>query len=92
MYIASYCTTNLQDKVCVMDIGQDVTVSVARANITEVINRVRLLRWCVLLTNRAKPVAAVVPPELGQLIRRAGGPDTVAGILRERLGEPATDE
>jgi prevent-host-death family protein len=70
-----------------MAIGENMTVSDARANITEVINRVRLLRWCVLLTNRDKPVAAVVPAELGQLIRRAGGPDKVAEILRERLGD-----
>jgi prevent-host-death family protein len=70
-----------------MDIQPDTPVSEARANITEVINRVRLLRWVVMLTNRDKPVAAVVPPELGELVRRAGGPDKAADILRERLGD-----
>lgn len=70
-----------------MDIGEYVTVSDARANITEVINRVRLLRWCVILTNRDKPVAAVIPGELGLLIRQFGGPDKVADLLREQLGD-----
>jgi prevent-host-death family protein len=75
-----------------MVVGENMSVSDARANITEVINRVRLLRWCVLLTNRDKPVAAVVPAELGQLIRRAGGPDKAAEILRGHLGEPENPE
>lgn len=92
MYNTSYCTSSRQAKVCCMDIGENMSVSDARANITEVINRVRLLRWCVLLTNRDKPVAAVIPAELGQLIRRAGGPDKVAEMLRERLGVEDGDE
>lgn len=65
---------------------EDMPVSEARANITDVISHVRLLRWTVFLTNREKPVAAVVPIGLGKLIRRAGGADAVAEILAERLG------
>lgn len=61
-------------------------VSEARANITDVIQHVRLLRWTVFLTNRDRPVAAVVPIELGRLIRRAGGADAVAQIVADHLG------
>jgi hypothetical protein len=75
-----------------MDITEDMPVSLARANITEVINRVRLLRWCVFLMNRDKPMAAVVPAELGVLVRRAGGPDQAADILRAHLGDPEGDD
>jgi prevent-host-death family protein len=75
-----------------MNIQEDVPVSEARANITEVINRVRLLRWTVFLTNRDKPAAAVVPIELGRLIRRAGGADRAAEILAEHLGVEVEDE
>lgn len=60
--------------------------SQARANISEVITRVRLLRWTIFLTNRGKPVAAVVPIALGKLVRRAGGADAAAAILAEHLG------
>lgn len=62
-------------------------VSDVRANITEVINRVRLLRWCVVLTNRGKPVAAVVSAEMGALVRRVGGMDKAEEILRAHLGD-----
>lgn len=65
---------------------EDMPVSEARANITEVISHVRLLRWTVFLTNRDRPVAALVPIGLGKLIRRAGGADEVAALLAERLG------
>lgn len=75
-----------------MDIKEDLPVSDARANITEVITRVRLLRWTVFLTNRDKPVAAVVPIELGRLIRRAGGADRAREILAEHLGVELEDE
>lgn len=75
-----------------MDIQEDVTVAVARANITEVISRVRLLRWTVFLINRRTPMAAVVPIELGRLIRRAGGADQAAAILAEHLGVEVDDE
>lgn len=76
-----------------MDVQEDLLVSEARANLTEVLSRVRLLRWTVFLLNRRTPVAAVVPIELGQLIRRAGGADRAAEILRSHLGpEPGDDE
>lgn len=67
-------------------------VSDARANLTEVISHVRLLRWTVFLKNRKTPVAAVVPIEIGKLIRRAGGADRAADILREHLGPEPTDD
>jgi prevent-host-death family protein len=75
-----------------MDIREDMPISDARANITEVINRVRLLRWSVFLTNRDKPVAAVIPIELGKLVRRVGGADRAAEILAEHLGVDLDDE
>lgn len=76
-----------------MDIGkEDLPISEARANITEVLASVRLLRRCVFLLSREKPIAAVVPVELGRLVRRAGGPDKAAEILAEHLGDPDSDD
>lgn len=74
-----------------MDIGENMPVSDARANITEVINHVRILRGCVVLTNRERPVAGVVPPDLALLIRRAGV-DVVAEMIREHLGPEGDEE
>lgn len=75
-----------------MDIEQDMVVSAARANITEVLARVRLLRWTVFLLNRRTPVAAIVPIELGQLVRQIGGADRAAEILRAHLPESDSEK
>lgn len=64
-----------------MEQTTDIPISEARANITDVIASVRLLRTCVFLTRRDKPQAAVVPIELGELIRKVGGSDKAAQIL-----------
>lgn len=74
-------------------ISEDMKVADARANLTELISRVRLLRWTIVLSNRQTPMAALVPIELGQLIRRAGGADAAAAILEAHLGPaPAEDD
>lgn len=67
----------------------DIPISEARANITDVIASVRLLRRCVFLTRRDKPQAAVVPVELGTLIRQVGGPDVAATILAAHVRHDA---
>lgn len=64
---------------------EDIPISEARANITDVIASVRLLRQCVFLTRRDKPQAAVVPVELGEAVRLVGGPDEARRILAEHL-------
>jgi antitoxin (DNA-binding transcriptional repressor) of toxin-antitoxin stability system len=64
-----------------MDTPENIPVSEARANITDVIASVRLLRQCVFLTRRDKPQAAIVPVELGQLIRDVGGVEAATAIL-----------
>ncbi|MFE9064875.1 prevent-host-death family protein [Streptomyces violaceusniger] len=61
--------------------ADDIPISEARANITDVIASVRLLRRCVFLLRRDKPQAAIVPIELGEVIRQVGGPDVAATIL-----------
>ncbi|MER7331605.1 MULTISPECIES: hypothetical protein [unclassified Micromonospora] len=75
-----------------MDMKEDLVVSEARANLTDVLSHVRLLRWTVFLLNRRTAVAAIVPIELGRLIRRAGGADRAAEILRAHLGPEPDDE
>lgn len=76
-----------------VEIEQDMKVADARANLTELISRVRLLRWTVFLHNRRTPMAALVPIEVGKLIRRAGGADQVVAILEAHLGpEPDEDD
>ncbi|MEV8398831.1 prevent-host-death family protein [Streptomyces niveus] len=61
--------------------AENVPISEARANITDVIASVRLLRRCVYLMRRDKPQAALIPIELGELVRSVGGPDVAATIL-----------
>jgi hypothetical protein len=73
-----------------VDIGDEMRVADARANFTELISHVRLLRRIVFLVNRRSPMAAVVPIELGRLARRAGGADKAIAILATHLGiDPA---
>lgn len=65
--------------------AENIPISEARANITDLVASVRLLRRCVFLTRRSKPQAAVIPVELGEIVRRAGGPDEAQRILTEHL-------
>lgn len=62
----------------------DQPIAQARANLSELLNSVRLLRRVHFLTSRGKRVAAVVPAELGEQIVEAGGPDQVLALLQER--------
>lgn len=76
-----------------MEQKTEIPISEARANITDVIASVRLLRTCVYLLRRDKPQAAIVPIELGELVREAGGPDEAAAILASHLPErPVSSE
>lgn len=71
-----------------MDANQaDHPTTSARANLSELISAVRLLRRTYFLTTRDKRQVALVPVDLGELIDRAGGPDQVAGILAAHLDE-----
>lgn len=63
------------------EISQDMRVADARANITELISRVRLLRWIVVLRNRRTPMAGLVPIELAEAAKKVGGPDKAVEIL-----------
>jgi antitoxin (DNA-binding transcriptional repressor) of toxin-antitoxin stability system len=74
------------------EVSETMKVADARANFTELISRVRLLRWTVFLVNRRTPMAALVPIELGELIRRAGGADQAAAILEAHLGPAPEDD
>lgn len=57
-------------------------VAEARANLSEIVNQVRIARRSVVLTRRGTPQAAVVPTELASEAELAGGPDVAAEILR----------
>jgi prevent-host-death family protein len=57
-------------------------IAEARANLSDLISRVRLLRTPVCLTRRGKPQAAVVPVELAEAAQAVGGPDKAAELLR----------
>lgn len=58
-------------------------MSEARSNFTDVIAQARLLKQCIFLTRRGKAQVAVVPVELGEAIRRAGGVEEAIKILSE---------
>ncbi|MFF1498683.1 type II toxin-antitoxin system prevent-host-death family antitoxin [Streptomyces sp. NPDC058316] len=65
----------------------DHPIAEARANLSELLASVRLLRRTYFLTSRGKRQAAVVPAELGELVEQAGGADAAAVILSAHLGK-----
>ncbi|MGW4648088.1 type II toxin-antitoxin system prevent-host-death family antitoxin [Kitasatospora sp. NPDC004289] len=69
-----------------MDTNQsDHPIAEARANLSELLAGVRLLRRGYFLTSRGKRAAALVPVELGELVDQVGGPDRAAQVLRDHL-------
>ncbi len=60
----------------------EMSISEARANLTELIASVRLLRRGVYLTRREKRQAAIVPAELWEAADAVGGPDEAVKLLR----------
>lgn len=59
----------------------DHPIAEARANLSELLASVRLLRRVYFLASRGKRQAALVPTELGELVQKVGGPDKAAAIL-----------
>jgi prevent-host-death family protein len=67
-----------------------MNVSEARANLTEVVNTVRLQDRTVRLMRRGTPQAAVVPVDILDLIEEVGGLDDARSALR-RYNDPPSD-
>lgn len=70
------------------EIPGTMPVSDARANLTEVVNAVRLQDRTVRLTRRGTQQAAIVPTDVLDLIEEAGGLDRA----REGLRRLAVDD
>lgn len=64
----------------------DQPIAEARANLSELLASVRLLRRQYFLTSRGKRQAAIVPAELGELVEKVGGPDKATRVLAGYLG------
>lgn len=65
----------------------DQPIAQARANLSELLNNVRLLRQIHFLTSRSRRVAAVVPADLGEAIEQAGGVDRALEILKAQRSQ-----
>lgn len=65
--------------------GDEITVFRVREKIPELVRAVRMHRRCVYITKRDTRAVAVVPLELAELARRAGGADRAAKILADHL-------
>jgi prevent-host-death family protein len=63
--------------------SEDQPIAEARANLSELMHAVKLLRRTYFLTSRGTRQVAVVPAELGEAITAAGGPDVVLELLRK---------
>lgn len=59
----------------------------ARANLSEVLNAVRLQNRAVRLTRRGTPQAAVIPVDVLDLIEAVGGLDSARETLRASAEE-----
>lgn len=71
-------------------IPDTMAISDARANLTEVVNTVRLQDRTVRLTRRGTAQAAVIPADVLDLIETAGGLDAARKILRKQTEENPT--
>lgn len=72
-----------------MMISPEMAVADARANLSEVLNSVRLQDRTVLLLRRGTEQAGIVPPDILKLINAVGLPmvrDTLAGLALEIEG------
>lgn len=88
MYIGALCTSSPLGNVVAMDANApDQPIAEARANLSDLLASVRLLRRVYFLTSRGKRQAAVVPAELGELILQAGGADAAAAVLSAHLAD-----
>lgn len=86
LYKTTCCTCKSLSYDVHMDaISDDMPISEARANLTEVVNAVRLQDRAIRLSRRGTPQAAVVPVDLLDLIDAAGGLDAA----RKALSKPA---
>lgn len=66
----------------------EISVAELRNNLTEAINRVRLLGELLVIVDRTrarKPQAALVPFELAEAAEAAGGMDAATAILRKSI-------
>ncbi|MFJ4356946.1 prevent-host-death family protein [Streptomyces massasporeus] len=61
---------------------EDQPIAIARANISKLHNAVQLLRRVYFLTSRGTREAAVVPVDLGELVKDVGGVDAAVAILK----------
>lgn len=59
----------------------DHPIAEARANMSDLLSAVGLLKRVYFLTSRSKRKAALVPVDLGELIERVGGAEKAAEIL-----------
>lgn len=83
MYIEPLCTSRRFGKVAAMDTNAtDHAIAEARANMSDLLASVRLLRCTKFLTSRGKRQAAVIPADLGELIEQVGGPEAAAEVLK----------
>jgi prevent-host-death family protein len=80
--------SELSYDVLMDEIPGTMPVSDARANLTEVVNAVRLQDRTVRLTRRGTQQAAIVPTDVLDLIEEAGGLDRA----REGLRRLAVDD
>jgi prevent-host-death family protein len=68
-------------------IPDEIAIGDARANLSEVLNAVRLQDRKVRLARRGTPQAVVLPPDFDGLIDALGGLDAARTALREAVGK-----
>jgi prevent-host-death family protein len=90
LYIKIACTGNIfctDGRFAILIRMDDKPIAAARANLTELVASVRLLRRPVQLSRRGKPQAVLVPVELAEAAEAVGGPDAAAEILRKAVAK-----
>jgi prevent-host-death family protein len=70
-------------------IRDEMPISEARANLTEVVNAVRLQDRTVRLTRRTTPQAGVVPIDVLDLIEAVGGLDAARALMQKQAQQQA---
>jgi prevent-host-death family protein len=72
-------------------IPHEMAISEARANLTEVVNAVRLQDRRIRLTRRGTPQATLYPPNFDELVDKLGGLDAARAAMRTLTDQAAAE-
>ena len=71
------------------DIPNEIAINEARNKLGPIIEKARYFAGVTCLLNRGKRVAAIMPPEVGEMADRVGGPARLIELAEKGLASGA---